>query len=96
MTTIAIVALVLIGAVAVWFCYAIAKSGDVLKDMDDNNAPYKIEPEKLAEQLAVSKQYDQCVLPKPKRKYTKRSGYWTTKRKKTAARKATKKTRKSK
>jgi hypothetical protein len=78
---------------------------DAQRELDEakrNTAPYKVEP---TPDVAVS---DVCEdnsyfrpdhfepYCKPKRKYTKRSGFWTDKRKKAAARKAKKKTRKSK
>jgi len=102
MTTSIIFFLVIAGLIAAWVCYMLIKSHEVLKDIEETNAPYKVEP---AEQLAVS---DVCPdnsyfrpdhfepYCKPKRKYTKRSGFWTAKRKKAAARKAKKKTSKSK
>ena len=70
------------------------------KEVCSNELPYKVEP---PDNMAVSDTWE-TVPPadhfepycKPKRKYTKRSGFWTAKRKKAAARKAKKKTRKSK
>jgi len=105
MTTSIIFFLVIAGLIAAWVCYMLIKSHEVLKDIEETNAPYKVEPTNPAEQLAVSDadsdnsyfRHDHFEpYCKPKRKYTKRSGFWTAKRKKAAARKAKKKTSKSK
>lgn len=109
MTTSIIFFLVIAGLIAAWVCYMLIKSHDVLKDMEETNAPYKVEPPKSTEHLAVSapdkpvrdlnellKNWGSLEELNPKRKYTKRSKYWTDKRKKAAARKAKKKTSKSK
>ena len=79
-----IIAVVVAMAAAVWVLYTLVKLSDKAKDMPDE-APYKLE---ATEDVAVS--------DKPKRKYIKRSGYWTAKRKKAAASKAKKQTSKSK
>lgn len=92
MTTTIVVVSVIAGLLVVWFCYMLIKSGDVLKDIEGSDAPYKVEPADTAPEVA----YWRRVSDKPKRKYTKRSSFWTAKRKKAAARKAKKKTRKSK
>jgi hypothetical protein len=58
---------------------------------EESDAPYKLEP---AEQLAVSEQPKKRGRPvgsknkQPTRGYTKRSSYWTDKRKRAAAKKA--------
>lgn len=60
-------------------------------------APYKLEPPEPAEQLAIPVT-TLNPLPKPerKRKYTKRSTYWTSSRVKTKMRKARKARKSSK
>jgi hypothetical protein len=79
-----IIIVVVAMALAVWVLYTLVKLSDKAKDMPDE-APYKLE---ATEDVAVSN--------KPKRNYTKRSSYWTAKRKKAAASKAKKQTSKSK
>lgn len=74
MTTSIIFFLVIAGLIAAWVCYMLIKSHDVLKDMEETNAPYKVEP---AEQLAVPLPHKPIEwtftnAPKPQRKYTKR------------------------
>ena len=71
-----IIAVVVAMAAAVWVLYTLVKLSDKAKDMPDE-APYKLEATE-----------DVAVPDKPKRKYIKRSGYWTAKRKKAAASKA--------
>ena len=88
-------------AFGVWGLYMLMKLSDKAKEERSNEAPYKVEPPKSTEQLAVPLphkpiEWTFANAPEPKRKYTKRSKYWTDKRKKAAARKAKKKTRKSK
>jgi len=139
MEIVKIIAIAVAFAVAVWVLYTLVKMSDKAKEERSNEAPYKVEPPKSTEQLAVSlvhkpiewtftnapkpkrvtitptgvriakrlgltaEQYARELIKinekeasKPKRKYTKRSTYWTAKKKKAAARKATKKIRKSK
>jgi hypothetical protein len=109
------VGIIVVASLAVWGLYTLVKITGMAKEERSNEAPYKVEPPKSTEQMAVSLihkpiewtfanapekqelrniQFDP-VQP-PKRKYTKRSGFWTAKRKKAAARKAKKKTSKSK
>ena len=76
-----IIIVVVAMAVAVWVLYTLVKLSDKAKDMPDE-APYKLE---ATEDVAVS---DKPEWRRVKRKYTKRSGYWTAKRKKAAASKA--------
>jgi hypothetical protein len=85
MTTSIIFLLVIAGLIVAWFCYMLIKSGDVLKDIGGNDAPYKVEPADTAPDLAVPSN--------PKRSYTKRSKYWADKRKKAVAAKARSKTK---
>ena len=79
----------------------LVKITGMAKEERSNEAPYKVEPPKSTEQMAVSLihkpiEWTFANAPKPKRNYTKRSKYWTDKRKKAAASKAKKQTSKSK
>jgi hypothetical protein len=53
MTTSIIFFLIIAGLIAAWVCYMLIKSHEVLKDIEETNAPYKVEPPKYTEQLAV-------------------------------------------
>ena len=133
------VGIIVVASLAVWCLFTLVKITGMAKEERSNEAPYKVEPPKSTEQMAVSlihkpiewtfanapkpkrvtitptevriakrlgltaEQYARELIKinekeasKPKRKYTKRSTYWTAKKKKAAARKATKKIRKSK
>ena len=76
MEIIKIIIVVVAMAVGLGFAYTLVKLSDKAKDMPDE-APYKLEATE-----------DVAVPDKPKRKYTKRSSFWTAKRKKAAASKA--------
>jgi len=65
---------------AVWVLYTLIKLSDKAKEERNDEAPYKVEPADTAPDLAVPSN--------PKRSYTKRSKYWTDKRKKAVAAKA--------
>lgn len=103
-------------AFGVWVLYKMTQISDKARGINDEEAPYKLEP---TPDVAVSGFGDAPVkcedrdlnkllenwgslderktqIKHAKRKYTKRSKFWTDKRKKAAARKAKKKTRKSK
>ena len=84
MTTMIVVVSVIAGLLVVWFCYMLIKSGDVLKDIEGSDAPYKVDPPHTITTVELA------VSSKPKRPYTKRSKYWTDKRKKAVAAKARK------
>jgi hypothetical protein len=84
MTTSIIFFLVIAGLLVAWVCYMLIKSGDVLKDIGGSDAPYKVDPPHTITTV------DWAVSSKPKRPYTKRSKYWTDKRKKAVAAKARK------
>jgi hypothetical protein len=84
MTTSIIFFLVIAGLLVAWVCYMLIKSGDVLKDIGGSDAPYKVDPPHTITTV------DWAVSSKPKRSYTKRSKYWTDKRKKAVAAKARK------
>ncbi len=104
MTTMIVVVSVIAGLLVVWFCYMLIKSGDVLKDIEGSNAPYKVDPPHTITTVDVAipaiphepiKWEYENLEPKPeKRTYIKRSKYWTDKRKKAAAAKARKTKRK--
>jgi hypothetical protein len=98
-------------AFGVWGLYMLMKLSDKAKEANDEEAPYKLEtPGSVAvsgfgdapvkhedrDLHKLLENWSSSDERKPKRKYTKRSKYWTDKRKKAAARKAKKKTRKSK
>jgi hypothetical protein len=90
MEIIKIVAVAVAFAVAVWVLYTLVKISDKAKEKrnDETNAPYKVEPPKSTEQLAIS-----IAHKSAKRKYTKRSKYWNSakvKAKMSKARKARK------
>lgn len=77
MTTSIIFFLVIAGLIAAWVCYMLIKSHEVLKDIEETNAPYKVEPPKSTEQMAISLihkpiEWTFTNAPKPKRNYTKR------------------------
>ena len=104
MEIVKIIAIAVAFAVAVWVLYTLVKMSDKAKEERSNEAPYKVEPPKSTEQLAVSLvhkpiEWTFANAPKPKRKYTKRSKYWTTNKpakRMQKARKARKAKRKSK
>ena len=90
---VAIIVIVVV-SLAVWCLFTLVKITGMAKEERSNEAPYKVEPPKSTEQMAVSLihkpvEWTFTNAPKPKRKYTKR---------KPAAKKkvAKKKTRKSK
>lgn len=90
-----------IGLAVVAAIYLLIRSKELMEAHNEPEAPYKVEPPKSTEQLAVSLVHKPIEwifanAPEPKRKYTKRSKFWTDKRKKAAASKAKKKTHKSK
>ena len=131
------VGIIVVASLAVWCLFTLVKITGMAKEERSNEAPYKVEPPKSTEQMAVPHKpiewtFANALKPtrvfitptevriakklglpleqfarelfkinereasKPKRNYTKRSKYWTDKRKKAAARKAKKKTSKSK
>jgi len=75
-------------------------SMDIKRIAEESDAPYKLEPPNASNLVAVSDQPKKRGRPvgsknkQPTRGYTKRSSYWTDKRKRAAAKKA--KTKKSK
>ena len=88
MEIIKIVAVAVAFAVAVWVLYTLVKISDKAKEKRNDEAPYKVEPPKSTEQMAVS-----IAHKSAKRKYTKRSKYWNSakvKAKMSKARKARK------
>jgi hypothetical protein len=88
MEIIKIVAVAVAFAVAVWVLYTLVKISDKAKEKRNDEAPYKVEPPKSTEQLAIS-----IAHKSAKRKYTKRSKYWNSakvKAKMSKARKARK------
>ena len=88
MEIIKIVAVVAALAAAVWGLYMLMKISDKARKDRSNEAPYKIERPMSAEQLAVP--------GKLKRKYTKRSKYWSSPKVKTKMSKARKARKSSK
>ena len=90
MEIIKIVAVVAALAAAVWGLYMLMKISDKARKDRSNEAPYKIERPMSAEQLAIS-----IAHKSAKRKYTKRSKYWSSPKVKTKMSKA-RKARKSK
>jgi hypothetical protein len=73
---------------AVWVLYTLSKlRHPKAKGGRNDEAPYKVEPADTAPDLAVPSN--------PKRSYTKRSKYWTDKRKKAVAAKARSKTKRT-
>ena len=89
-----------LGEAVMWILGALVVAGmllvlymsmDIKRITEESDAPYKLEP---AEQLAVSEQPKKRGRPvgsknkQPTRGYTKRSSYWTDKRKRAAAKKA--------
>lgn len=102
------ICVIIVAIGGVWCLYTLIKLPDNAIDAP-NEAPYKIETpnENPPEDVAVPEFRDALTKQElkniefdtkapPKRKYTKRSKYWTDKRKKAAAHKAKKKARKSK
>lgn len=101
MEIIKIIAIAVAFAVAVWVLYTLVKMSDKAKEERSNEAPYKVEPPKSTEQLAVSLvhkpiEWTFANAPKPKRKYTKRSEYWSSPKVKTKMSKARKARKSSK
>jgi len=99
--------LMLVGvAIGAWVAYKVIH--DYLAErrkgtQNEPEAPYKIEFENPTVDVAIPDnpaheaiKWTFANAPKPKRPYTKRSKYWTDKRKKAAAAKARKTKRKSK
>jgi hypothetical protein len=97
MEIIKIIAVAVVFAVAIWVLYTLVKMSDEAKEKRNDEAPYKVEPPKSTEQMAVSDTWE-TVPPadhfepycKPKRKYTKRSKYWSSPKVKTKMSKARK------
>jgi len=121
MEIIKIIAVAVAFAVAVWVLYTLVKMSDKAKEERSNEAPYKVEPPKSTEQLALPhkpikwtftnapepKREDRDLLKllenwgsldelKTKRKYTKRSKYWSSPKVKTKMSKARKARKSSK
>ena len=74
MEIVKIIAIAVAFAVAVWVLYTLVKMSDKAKEERSNEAPYKVEPPKSAEQLAVSLvhkpiewTFANAPEPKPKR-----------------------------
>lgn len=85
MEIIKIIAVAVAFAVAVWVLYTLVKISDKAKEKRNDEAPYKVEPPKSTEQLAIS-----IAHKSAKRKYTKRSKYWSNPKVKTKMSKARK------
>ena len=99
MEIVKIIAIAVAFAVAVWVLYTLVKMSDKAKEEHSNEAPYKVEPPMSAEQLALPyKPIDWTFAnaPEPKRKYTKRSKYWSSPKVKTKMSKARKARKSSK
>ena len=99
MEIIKIIAVAVAFAVAVWVLYMLVKMSDKAKEERSNEAPYKVEPPMSAEQLALPYkpiEWTFANAPKPKRKYTKRSKYWSSPKVKTKMSKARKARKSSK
>lgn len=99
MEIVKIIAIAVAFAVAVWVLYTLVKMSDKAKEERSNEAPYKVEPPKSTEQLALPHkpiEWTFANAPKPKRKYTKRSKYWTSPKVKTKMSKARKARKSSK
>lgn len=101
MEIVKIIAIAVAFAVAVWALYMLVKMSDKAKEERSNEAPYKVEPPKSTEQLAVSLvhkpiEWTFANAPEPKRKYTKRSKYWGSPKVKTKMSKARKARKSSK
>lgn len=99
MEIVKIIAIAVAFAVAVWVLYMLVKMSDKAKEERSNEAPYKVEPPMSAEQLALPYkpiEWTFANTPKPKRKYTKRSKYWSSPKVKTKMSKARKARKSSK
>ena len=101
MEIVKIIAIAVAFAVAVWVLYMLVKMSDKAKEERSNEAPYKVEPPKSAELLALPLvhkpiEWTFANAPKPKRKYTKRSKYWSSPKVKTKMSKARKARKSSK
>lgn len=99
MEIVKIIAIAVAFAVAVWVLYMLVKMSDKAKEERSNEAPYKVEPPMSAEQLALPYkpiEWTFANAPKPKRKYTKRSKYWSSPKVKTKMSKARKARKSSK
>ncbi len=99
MEIVKIIAIAVAFAVAVWVLYTLVKMSDKAKEERSNEAPYKVEPPMSAEQLALPYkpiEWTFANAPKPKRKYTKRSKYWSSPKVKTKMSKARKARKSSK
>lgn len=101
MEIVKIIAIAVAFAVAVWVLYTLVKMSDKAKEERSNEAPYKVEPPKSTEQLALPHKpiewtFANAPEPKPKRKYTKRSKYWSSPKVKTKMSKARKARKSSK
>lgn len=77
---------------SLWFLYKafkVAEEGKQLREQEDFNAPYKVEPNETLSKydfsphvVAVSEEYNKDQpAPRAKRAYNKTSKYWTKKRK---------------
>ena len=73
--SIEIVGLLAIGVIVAVFCYAAIRSQEELPKIQNSSAPYKVEPPTPTPALApaLAPAYN-----RPKRRYVKRSKYWTT------------------
>lgn len=84
-----------IGLAVVAAIYLLIRSKELMEAHNEPEAPYKVEPPKSTEQLAVSEQPRKRGRPvgskNKKRRYTKRSTYWNQFRKNAAAAKARRK-----
>lgn len=86
---------------SLWFLYKafkVAEEGKQLREQEDFNAPYKVEPDETLSKydfsphvMAVSEEYNKDQpTPRAKRKYTKRSKYWGSSKLKAKLKKARK------
>jgi len=71
------VGIIVVASLAVWCLFTLVKITGMAKEERSNEAPYKVEPPKSTEQMAVSLihkpiEWTFANTLKPKRKYTKR------------------------
>ena len=89
---------------SLWFLYKafkVAEEDKQLREQEDFNAPYKVEPDETLSKydfsphvMAVSEEYNKDQpTPRAKRAYNKTSKYWTKKRKAKITKGSKKKTR---
>lgn len=92
MSIVEISVVVVVATVGFWFLYKtfkVAEEGKQLREQEDFNAPYKVEPNETLSKydfsphvVAVSEEYNKDQpAPRAKRAYNKTSKYWTKKRK---------------